>query len=294
MNEPKKKDGYRVIIASDIHHIHNKTWYNYSSYDRMPYWAEAIKKEHERHPIDLILIAGDVSLDHYLMRGAYTAEGISDTEEFMNKFMPLLPSGIPVFVGAGNHELYNNEQWKAYTGNERQGYMVLEHDLFIIFDTFASPLEPNYDGSLAAYTPVDVDYAKEIMAKYPNHRVWLVAHYFEFTRESDAFKELVKDPRVIGLFAGHTHQSHLLHMGEAYGNKVVAQTGNFSYSYYTPFPTDDINDLYNAFWGFRELIIHEDSAESNYIVVDNHDVATVNGEILQLDRRLAHSIEYKY
>ena len=67
MNEPKKKDGYRVIITSDIHHIHNKTWYNYSSYDRMPYWADAICKEHERHPIDLILIAGDVSLDHYLM-----------------------------------------------------------------------------------------------------------------------------------------------------------------------------------------------------------------------------------
>lgn len=292
MNSNTKKP-YRVIITSDIHHIHNKTWYKYDSYDRMPLWAESIKKEHERFPIDLILIAGDVSLDHYLMKGSYTAEGISDTEEFCKKFIPLLPEGIPVLIGAGNHELYNDEQWKSYTGNERQGYVALDEDLFIMFDTYRDQLEPNFRGELDAYVPANVEYAKELMAKYPNHRVWLTAHYFDCRRESEAFKELLKDTRVVGLFAGHTHKCDLIRMGEEFSNKVVAQTGNFSYSFYTAYPTGDIKDVLDSFWGFRELVIYDDYAISNYIVAES-DVATIDGEVRKIDRKLVHSIEYKY
>ncbi len=292
-NTTQIKRPYRVIITSDIHHIHNKTWYSYSSYDRMPLWAESIRKEHERAPIDLIIIAGDVSLDHYLMKGSYTVDGTSDTDEFVKKYIPLLPKGVPVFIGAGNHELYSNEQWREYTGNDRQGYMVLDEDVFIILDTYSAQLEPNFRGEFDIYAPADVDYIKSVMDKYPNHRVWLIAHYFDCGKESDAFKEIVKDPRVIGLFAGHLHKCDLIHMGEEFGNKIIAQTGNFSYSFYTAYPTGDINDVYDSFWGFRELVIHDESAVSNYIIAES-DVATINGEIKKFERKYVHSLEYKY
>ena len=294
MNElTQKKRPYRVIITSDIHHIHNKTWYSYSSHDRMLLWAESIRREHERAPIDLIIIAGDVSLDHYIDKGSYTAEGISDTDEFVKKYIPLLPEGIPVFIGPGNHELYNNEQWRGYTGNDRQGHMVLDEDLFIFLDTYADQLEPNFRGDIDAYVLVDTEYIKGLMDKYPSHRVWLVSHYFDCKKESEAFKEIVRDPRVIGLFAGHIHKCDLIHMGEEYGNKVIAQTGNFSYSFYTAYPTGNIQDVYDSFWGFRELVIYDDSAISNYIIADS-DVATISGEVRKFERRYIHSVEYKY
>ena len=292
-NTASKKGSYRVIITSDIHHIHNKTWYAYNSYDRMPLWAESVRKEHERQPIDLIIIAGDISLDHFKMQGSYTAEGISDAKEFVKNYVPLLPEGVPLFIGPGNHELYNNQQWREITGNDRQGYMALDEDLFIFVDTYGIHLEPEFNGEFDDYLPVDVNYVKGLMEEYPNHRVWLISHYFDCKRETEEFKELVRDPRVIGLFAGHTHQCDLIRMGAEFGNKIIAQTGNFSYSYYTACPSGDINDVYNSFWGFRELLIHGESAVSNYIIAES-DVANINGEIKKFERRYVNSLEYKY
>ena len=249
----------RVLITSDVHYTHEKKWYGVTCDERMQLWVDTIKAEHKKHPFDLILFAGDTSLDHYLMKGSYTARGISETREFMEKYVSQLPKDVPMLIGPGNHELYNDEQWEAYTGNGRQASIAVGNELFILVDTFRTALEPHFDGNLAKYTPVDVSYVEAQMAAYPNHRVWLISHYFDVTRESEEFRRLIREnDRIIGLFAGHAHQCSVIYMGEDYGNKTVAQTGNFSYSYFTAFPTGDINDVYRSFWGFRELTITSD------------------------------------
>ena len=284
----------RVILTSDIHYTYNRKWYGISNEERVEHWLDAINKEHERSSIDMIIFAGDVSLDHYLLEGTYTADGVSMTKVFIDKYASQLPKGIPMFIAAGNHELYSNEQWKAITGNERYGTMILGNDLFIITDSYGAPLEPEFNGGPERYTPVDVDFIKSKIGEYPDKRVWLVSHWFEKNAESAEFKKLVKENgRIIGLFAGHTHKSELLPLGEEFGNKVLAQTGEFSYSYYTPFPTEDDKDLYDSFWGFRELLIWDDHAESSYIVAETH-IPTYKERKYDLERKLVHQIKYSY
>ena len=73
----------------------------------------------------------------------------------------------------------------------RYGSMVAKDDLFIMPDSFGDPLEPNFDCTFAKYTPMDVDYIRSKMDKYPDKRVWLISHWFEPGQESEEFKELL-------------------------------------------------------------------------------------------------------
>ena len=293
-NNAYKGKEYRVLITSDVHLTEEKKWYGVLSEDRVQLWVDRIKEEHARRPIDLLIFAGDASLDHYLLQGSYTSKGLSNTKVFMDKYVSQLPPEIPYFIGAGNHEQYSNEDWEAYTGNSRQGAVALEEDLFIILDTFGTTIGPDFHGELAAYTPVDVDFVRAKMAEYPDHRVWLVAHWFDVANESESFKRLIKnESRIKGLFAGHIHKCSVVHLNEEYGNKTVAQTGQFSYSYYTPFPNDDPDAVKKSFWGFRELVIGSDEAYSNYIVAESN-IATINGEKADLSRAIYSGINYKY
>ena len=295
MNGIEKNRPVRVLLTSDVHHGYTKTWYGVPSEERMQRWVDAIKEEHENSPIDLIIFAGDASLDHYIDRGSYTNDGISTSEQFVKDYVSQLPPEIPIFIGAGNHEKFNDEQWESYTGNKRNGAVALRDDLFIIVDSFSSGLEPNYDGKTELYSPVDVGFIKEQMEKHPDKRVWIVSHWIEKTRESEEFKSLVReDPRIIGLFAGHIHRGDYAMLGEEFGNKVLAYTGQFSYSFFTAYPhLGDMDALYNSFWGFRELLIYPDMAQSSYIRVKTQ-IPTYRDIPYDLERNLIYGIEYLY
>ena len=286
----------RVIVTSDMHYSmlqqHNK-YYGYSRGPRMQLWVDAIKYEHQKDPIDLIIINGDVSFDHIYDYGSYTKYKVKDTQFFVNDYVSQLRAlGIPVFVMAGNHEQFNNEQWKEMTGNDRQCSYAIEGNLFIMLDTFATDLEPNYAGE-ARYTPVDVEYVKSEMAKYPDHQVWLISHYFDKTAESEEFKALLKgESRIKGLFGGHTHQNDAIKLGSEFGGKVIAQTGNFSYTYYTAVPpVINMEDVKNSFWGFRDLTIMPEAAISNYIIAEVEN-AQVNGNLISLKRRTVEMVRF--
>ena len=114
------ENGLRVLITSDVHHTDVVTWYGIPSSLRMRFWADAINKEHEQKPFDLIIIAGDTSLDHYENKGSYTTNKVSTTKEFVDKYVSLLPKDVPVFILPGNHEQFSNSQWKELTGNDAQ------------------------------------------------------------------------------------------------------------------------------------------------------------------------------
>ncbi|MBQ2735678.1 MAG: metallophosphoesterase [Clostridia bacterium] len=296
----------RVILSSDMHYsIASQTprtvqsdYYGITNDERLQHWVDCIKAEHARTPIDLLLIAGDVSFDLCDKRGTITNGLGSTIEPFMEKYVSQLPSDIPMFIMPGNHDPHYDENWVKKTGFHRQGYVLLEDNLFIMLDTFPEGLEEHYDIVKGTpYVRVNVDYVKEVMAKYPAHKVWLVSHYFHHNAESEEFQALVREnDRIMGLFAGHSHQSLVIQLDERYGNKTIAQTGHFSYSFYMPFPTGNVEDEFDAFFGFRELVIGEDHAYSNYIVPDTKGLPLVlKDKVTKVDlrRREVHPVEYQ-
>ena len=260
---------YRILLTSDIHCTDLETWYGVSDEDRLQHWLEEVLAEHARHPFDLILINGDISLDYHAEKTPFE-KGYSTSYVFMKMFASRLPAGVPVLVTAGNHEQFPEETWQKITGNSRQCHAVLGNHTFIMLDGFREALKTTYD-STDEYSPMDVAYIKSLMERYPENHVWLISHFFDMDLESGEFRELVaKDRRIKGLFMGHTHEHQLIPLGPEYGNKVIAQTGNFSYT---------MSGAANGgFWGFRDLIIEDKKATSSYIMVDS-DVILEEGPV---------------
>lgn len=273
---------YRILLTSDIHCTDLETWYGVSDEDRLQHWLEEVLAEHARHPFDLILINGDISLDYHAERTPFE-KGYSTSYVFMKMFASRLPAGVPVLVTAGNHEQFPEETWQKITGNSRQCHAVLGNHTFIMLDGFREALKTTYD-STDEYSPMDVAYIKSLMERYPENHVWLLSHFFDMDLESGEFRELVaKDRRIKGLFMGHTHEHQLIPLGPEYGNKVIAQTGNFSYT---------MSGAANGgFWGFRDLIIEDKKATSSYIMVDS-DVILEEGPV-HFGRWVNETVEYE-
>ena len=272
---------YRILLTSDIHCTDLETWYGVSDEDRLQHWLEEVLAEHARHPFDLILINGDISLDYHAEKTPFE-KGYSTSYLFMKMFASRLPAGVPVLVTAGNHEQFPEETWQKITGNSRQCHAVLGNHTFIMLDGFREALKTTYDSS-DEYSPMDVAYIKSLMERYPENHVWLISHFFDMDLESGEFKELVaKDHRIKGLFMGHTHEHQLIPLGPEYGNKVIAQTGNFSYT---------MSGAANGgFWGFRDLVIEDKKATSSYIMVDS-DVILEEGPV-HFGRWVNETVEY--
>ena len=102
---------YRILMTSDIHCTDLETWYGVSDSDRMEHWLSRILEEHEKQPFDLILIPGDISLDYHAERTPFD-KGYSTAYLFMKMYASRLPAGVPVLVGAGNHEQFPEETWE--------------------------------------------------------------------------------------------------------------------------------------------------------------------------------------
>jgi hypothetical protein len=277
-----EEPSYRILIASDTHCTDLMDWYGVADEDRLQMWVDSVLAEHELQPFDLIIIAGDISLDTHAGETCYT-KGYSTSEIFVEEYVSQLPEDVPVFILPGNHETIPEDDWVALTGNSRQCTTVVGNNTFIMLDTFA-----NIEGANALeppYTPVDVAYVKEQMEAYPENNVYLVAHTFPIDEgmgaESAAFREILCDERVIGLFGGHTHLNTIVQYNESCGNKIQAQTGNYSYT----------NGSYDtAFWGFRDLIITKDSATTSYIQATCEVV--LGGEERSYERKLTEVVDF--
>ncbi len=302
MNKPSKFDvdltdeqatlenaDFRILLTSDMHHTYLETNYNLSTKARMNAWVNAIKKEHEKRPFDLIVIMGDMSLDFWDDQwgkpagnpgGSYLNSGVSTTKEFVDNYVSKLPEDVPVFVMAGNHEQYGNAKWKEMTGNDRQGSFVLGDNLFLFLDSFAGDLDPttHHDG---VSTAPDTDFIKSEIAKYPKHNVYLISHWFDLEKGGAEFKAILNLPRVVALFQGHTHESTVLDLGAEYGYKKIAQTGQFSRP---SKPADET--LEENFWGFRDLVIVGKRSVSRYIVAESKNISFSSGTMTNIPRQV--------
>ncbi len=278
---------YRVLLTSDTHYTYRNTWYGVTPEERMQTWVNAILYEHALRPFDLIVIMGDTSLDHWEHNGggSYLKDGVCTTKTFMENYVSQLPAEVPVFVLAGNHEQFGNEKWREITGNDRQGSLVLGNNLFLFLDSFAQALDPDYhhDG---VSTPPDTAFIREEMAKYPDHHVYMLSHHFDLNAGGEEFAALVRDPRVVALFQGHTHQCTAKALGADYAGKKLLQTGNFSYTAHK----ESTEAMLQSFWGFRDLAILGSRSVSRYIVAQSS--ATVNGTPVNVERQLRHPVVF--
>ena len=247
----------------------------------MEHWLQSVLQEHAEDPFDLILIPGDISLDYHAEKTPFD-KGYSTAWQFMKMYASRLPAGVPVLVGAGNHEQFPEKTWETITGNPRQCHAVVGNHTFVMLDGFRDALLTTYDSS-DRYTPMDTDYIRQLLEDYPHNHMWLLSHWFEMGEETEAFRRLVgTEERIRGLFMGHSHEHQLISMGPEWGNKVIAQTGNFSY---TMSGADS-----GGFWGFRDLIIGENKAVSRYIMVGS-DVVLEEGPV-RFNRRISEIQEY--
>ena len=275
---------HRVLVTSDMHYTHLATWYGVSAEDRLQAWVDAILYEHSLRPFDLIVIAGDTSLDHWKWNGggSYLKDGVTTTKEFMEKYVSQLPQDVPLFVMAGNHEQFGNEKWKEITGNDRQGSVVLGNDLYLFVDSFAAELDPDYHHDGVATAP-DLVFIRAEMEKYPEHNVYLISHAFDIKKGGSEFAELVSDPRVVALFQGHTHRCDVDMLGKTFGDKKLLHTGNFSYTAHD----STRQQIRESFWGFRDIVTVGKRSISRYIVAKSK--ATVEGATLLVSRQLQHT-----
>lgn len=278
---------YRILLASDVHYTYLSKWYDVTPEDRMQYFVDAVLHEHALRPFDLIVILGDLSLDHWEWNGggSYIKDGVSTSKLFMENYMSQLPNDVPVFVLAGNHEQFGNEKWQEIAGNERQGSFVLGDNLFLFLDSFSQELDPDFhhDG---ISTPPDVHFIREEMERYPEHHVYLISHHFDLKAGGTEFEELVRDPRVVALFQGHTHQCTVKELGKNFNKKKLVQTGNFSYTAHD----GSTAEMKESFWGFRDLVIVNDRAVSRYIVAKSR--AKIFGAMMDIKRQLTHSVTF--
>lgn len=255
-NDPVKEPTHlRVLLTSDIHCTFVNKWYGLSNEERMQHWVDSVLAEHEKDPFDLIIFPGDLSLDFWDGNGTYEKYKKSTTQQFIQTYVSKLPADIPKLYIPGNHEAFTNEKWKEITGFDRQFSYLLDNNLFICLDTFGP-------GNQTQYTPVDVNFVKSEMEKYPDAHVYLVAHAFYENKESEEFKKLLKDNRIVGLFQGHTHISDLIVLSDKCANKILAQSGHFSFS--------EARDALQDFWGFRDIVITDEYAISSYYQVKSY------------------------
>lgn len=245
----------RILLVSDVHNCHID-WYGVSNAERMERLVKHLQEEYARTPYEMILFLGDYSLDFWEWDelGCYVDHQESRTREFVEKYASRLPA--PWTMIAGNHEQYGEAKWHEITGCSRQNAVTVGDWLFILTDSFGKDLDPDFHSD-GTFTPIDVPFVRAQMEKYPDHKVVLCSHHFDSRFETEEGKALIRDPRVVCLFAGHVHLSRIVEIE----GKKLCWTGNYSYS-------SEENPL-DSMWGFREAILSDDGIVTRYITPEN-------------------------
>lgn len=242
---------YRILLISDMHYS-TEDRLGYTQKQRLDFMRDCILREHAERPIDALILPGDLSIQDYPWRQLEC----DFSEKLMREYVDPLP--FPSFVLPGNHDSYPDELWKKLIGQPRQQAVVLNGCLFLLLDTFHGIAQ---GASGAPYTGVDTVWARTQMETYPDLPVFLVAHYFKPEAESEEFFALVRHPRVVCLIMGHTHQADAYRAGSACANKLIVDTGAFSY---ITRPTEgkwDFNVFHKRWaWGYNLLDFTADTA----------------------------------
>ncbi|MBP3332639.1 MAG: metallophosphoesterase [Clostridia bacterium] len=251
----------RLIFCSDVHLCH-VDWYGRTSADRMKNMVENLNKFYDEKPYEKIIFLGDYSLDHWAWNigGSWLREGVSNTENFIKDFACRLKA--PYYMAPGNHEQYGYENWKKITGTPRDDAFTLGGYLIISCDNFSGILDPDFHSD-GEYTPTKIDFIEEKLAKYPDMPVILCGHFFDMTKESDEFFELLRtEKRITLLVCGHDHINEITDLGESAGNVILYHDGHYSYAGGNRAPE-------SLMWGFCATLLSDEGTDIKFVEPEN-------------------------
>lgn len=206
---------------------------------------------------DEVFILGDLSIDDPPWRRERFGK-----ENYTRKLIEnyLKPLGKPLHMIPGNHDSHTNDEWREMTGRDRGFALISSGILFIMLDNFAGTAS---GASGSPYTKSDVGFIKASLGQNPGRKAIICAHYFDFEKESDEFRELIReDDRIIALAQGHTHVRSLT---MRYG-KPLYDIGGFSYNCYS---STDANG--RIFWDFNH---YDEKSAWGYLILDTGTLMT--------------------
>lgn len=248
----------RILLISDMH-LSTADRLGYTQAQRLEKMMDCLKAENDAHPLEAILLLGDMSIDDYGFRNL----SVNYCEKFKNDYLLRFPA--PTYVIAGNHDSYPDAVWRSIFSTPRQYSVRIGNAAFIMADTFNGLAR---DAGGAPYTPADMDFVRAEYEKYPDGPVFLCAHYFDEARESDELRAFVRESRIRALIQGHTHRAETRRLSDAFGGKPLIDIGCFSY--YTK-PTNGVWD-FDVFdeeyaWGYQLLDIDGRRIETRHVAV---------------------------
>ena len=246
---------------------------------------EAILAEHEKAPLDGVLVLGDLSIDDYDFRN------LPDNycRRFRQEVMDRLP--CPAWALAGNHDSYPDEVWREVFGYGRQFAVEIAGSVFVMADTFRTT--PAHGASGSSYTPLDTAFLRGVAERYSGKPLYLCAHHIQECGESDEAAAWVRETSTVCMFRGHTHHDGIIATGERYGHKPLIDIGGYAYN---GICTPEGKWVFSRFdfawaWGYQ-MLEWEDESETvlTYHVKPAYRYVAENG-IFETVRTVSNMIE---
>ena len=224
---------------------------------------ENFNRMYDQDPYEKIIFLGDYSLDFWAwdIGGSFLREGVSYTDKFIKNYANRLKTDY--YMAPGNHELYGYENWKKITGTPRDDAFIAGGYLIISCDNFSGVLDPDYHSD-GIYSPTKLDFVREKMEEYPEYPVILCGHFFDTTKEPEAFFEFLKnEKRITLLVCGHDHIAGIEELGEKAGNVSIFHDGHYSYSGVQ----DEAGPKF--MWGYCEAVLDDEGIDIMYVEPSN-------------------------
>ncbi|MBQ9783667.1 MAG: metallophosphoesterase [Clostridia bacterium] len=184
---------------------------------------EGIMAEHAIHPLDGVLVLGDLSIDD----ADYRKLPINYCQQFKIDCMDRLP--CPSYAQPGNHDSHTNDTWREVFGYDREFTVEFGDNVFLMADSFKGV--PATGASGAGYTKIDPAYLRGEIEKYKGtgKNLFLCSHHVG--DECDEVKELIRTtPELKCAFRGHTHHDAVIPMGDDWGGKYLIDIGGYGYN----------------------------------------------------------------
>jgi len=196
--------------------------FGYTQKQKVEKIYEAICAEHEKAPLEAVLVLGDLSIDDYSFRH------LPDNycRRFKEEVMDRLP--CPAWAIAGNHDSYPDEMWREVFGYGRQYAVEIGGAVFLMADTFHS--YPATGASGSPYTALDAGFLHENIEAHAGKPLFLCAHHIREGGESDEVREIVRASDTVCMFRGHTHFDGVIATGEDWGHKPLVDIGGYAYN----------------------------------------------------------------
>lgn len=285
MSEIKK----RFLLVSDMHYTCEESYselkklypeakaslasgnaFGMSQREKVEKVYRDIIKEHERSPLDAVLVLGDLSIDDY----DYRKLPKSYCEKFKEDCMDRLP--VPSYAIPGNHDSWPNELWKDMMGCDRQYVLEFGDTVFIMADTFpGTPAMERDPGSGSELALVDDELLRVNLEKHKGKKIFLCAHHLDAFLFSDKGKRLIRESRdLVCMYRGHVHISSVIDMGKDMGDLKLFDIGGYGYSAQLVDGKYSFNVFDPAWaWGYQILEIYDDKIRTYHVTTDNKYIA---------------------